>query len=283
MRLVLLPDNMTGNTAQVHERDSVWNPQELATKVTAGTAQNMTVQTRAWDGCVEERTTGSTSIDGPANSAATRWKPALKDLAYFRTNATTGVQTTQAQAGFGGSLYSCVMPARRLATMTQAQVDAYLADPRFVAHGYTYHDSGMIWGTRMMSTGSVFAADHGAAPNGREVTRHIIFMTDGDMRPDPEAYGPHGIEALDRRLMGATAPTEANLRTLHNQRFTAACQAARTTHNISVWVVAFGQALTPELTACANPGQARQANNAAQLQTMLQEIAQKIAELRLSK
>ena len=49
-----------------------------------------------------------------------------------------------------------------------------------------------------------------------------------------------------------------------------------------MWVVAFGTTLTQNLTDCASPGRAYQANDNAQLTTAFQEIAQKIAGLRLT-
>lgn len=250
-----------------------YDPQQLAAMVNNGTAFNMTASLPSWDGCIEEREVND-DVDGAANSDATRWRPAWYNLTFL---------TTTTPATPANTFYSCSMGARRLATVTQADVDNYVADPRFVAHGGTYHDIGMIWGTRIMSKNGVFGADHTAAANGRDVKRHIIFMTDGDMAPSEYVYGSYGIEAYDKRIVGTGGDSGAvNLKARHNVRFLAACQAAKD-REISVWVVAFGQALTTELTTCADSGQAFQANNATELQVQFQQIAQRIAELRLSK
>lgn len=256
-----------------------WNEQQLATKQAAGSASGATLINKTWAGdCIEERQAND-NIDLLATSDNTRWKPARRDLVYYPSNDVND----DFQPRQNANTYTCTMPAQRLRVMTQAQVDAYVANPRFAPHGATYHDIGMIWGTRLMSRNGVFAADHtAAAPNGQEVRRHIIFMTDGDMQPSLNAYTPYGIEELDRRISTAAVPTNDSLRTLHNQRFAAACNYARNTANISVWVVAFGQTLTPELTSCADPGQALQANNSTELNNMFQDIARRISELRLS-
>jgi len=47
-------------------------------------------------------------------------------------------------------------------------------------------------------------------------------------------------------------------------------------------VVAFGTALSQNLIDCASPGRAYQANDAAALNSAFEEIAQKIAALRLT-
>lgn len=256
-----------------------WNEQELAAKQAAGTATGVTVITKTWArDCIEERFQNA-DIDLLATTEDTRWKAARRDLVYYpSTNVNDDLQPQQS-----ANTFTCTMPAQRLQVMTQAQVDAYVSNPRFAPHGATYHDIGMIWGTRLMSKNGVFAADHStAAPNGRDVRRHIIFMTDGEMQPSLPAYATYGVEELDRRISPA-GTNAAGLTTLHNQRFATACNYARNNADISVWVVAFGQTLTTDMINCANPGQARQANNPDELNSMFQEIAQKIAELRLSK
>jgi hypothetical protein len=139
----------------------------------------------------------------------------------------------------------------------------------------------MIWGARLMSPTGIFAADHGAAPNGRPINRHIIFMTDGDMKPSLLAYSPYGLELIRRRVTPVGTTDSNEQKRLHNIRFQAACTAAKRTN--TVWVVSFAQALTPELTSCATSSNtAFQANNATQLNAAFARIASQIADLRLT-
>src|SRR3546814_18557078 len=50
--------------------------------------------------------------------------------------------------------------------------------------GGTYHDVGMVWGARLLSPTGLFADENATAPNERPISRHIVFMTDGEMAPN---------------------------------------------------------------------------------------------------
>jgi hypothetical protein len=134
-------------------------------------------------------------------------------------------------------------------------------------------------GSRFISPRGIFAADNATAPNGDAIARHIVFMTDGVQVNSTENYSTHGVEWWDRRITGTgNSTTEFNRR---RDRLQAICRAARQ-ENITVWVVAFGTALTQNLIDCASPGRAFQANDSETLNERFQEIAQKIAALRLT-
>lgn len=256
---------------------------ELAQMQSAGTASGVTTQTVTRDNCIEERETGMDDISLLATNDATRWAPAWPWLTYYRNGVAeeTITGSYQRPADIGG--YACPRSAQRLGVLTQAQVDAYVDDPAFVPSGATYHDIGMIWGTRLMSPTGVFSADHAAAPNGRPVARHIIFMTDGEMKPGTLFYSPYAVERNSRRRQPTGTLTEDSLKIAHNNAFLAACAAARGPANVTVWVVAFGQALTPDLEACAgDTTRTFESTDSATLNSQFQSIARRIAELRLS-
>jgi hypothetical protein len=147
-----------------------------------------------------------------------------------------------------------------------------------VAQGNTYHNIGMVWGARLISPSGMFAADNNSAPNGDPIARHIVFMTDGALEPNNNIYSSYGMEWWDRRV---TTDGNSNHVSRHDARLQAICRAAKE-ENISVWVVAFGTTLTSNLVTCASPGRAYQASNNDQLNAAFQEIAQKIAALRLT-
>ena len=176
------------------------------------------------------------------------------------------------------------MAAQRLAVMTREQVSAYVNANDFRPIGGTYHDTGMIWGTRLLSPGGIFASDTAAWPGHQAPNRYIVFMTDGEMAPNGYVYGMYGMERYDGRAIGATGSSYSSTNDLnyHNARFVAECQAAKN-RNITVFVVGFGQTLNNQLTACASPGQAYYASNNAGLAAAFQKIAQQVAMLRLSK
>lgn len=257
---------------------------QLAQMQAAGTASGLTTQTYTRDNCITERETGMDDLTLLATSEATRWAPTWPWLTYLRQGEPEETHTGTYPTAMELNGYFCPASSQRLAVSTQTQVNAFVNAPTFVPSGGTYHDIGMIWGARLMSPTGVFSADHAAAPNGRPVARHIIFMTDGEMAPTINTQSPFGAERNSRRRQPTGALSDASLQTAHNTAFRAACAAAQSPPmDATVWVVAFGQALTPDLVACA--GDATRdftASDAATLNAQFQEIAQRIAELRLS-
>ena len=248
--------------------------------------------------------------DLPATSDSTKWRPMWPDVEYQRGNNTTVTDsgsvtlpsTPTAPYVFGdyvytgssyipslvamnywsnqsGGYYSCGKPVVRLQTMTRTDVSNYVNATDFVALGGTYHDTGMIWGTRMISPNGIFAGDTAAWAGRNAPNRYIIFMTDGDMAPNANIYGMYGIENYDNRVTGSAGTS--NLLNYHNARFLAECAAAKA-RNIKVFVIGFGQTLTTQLTQCASPGKAYYASDNAGLNTAFQDIAKQIALLRIS-
>ena len=257
--------------------------------------------TTTWNGCIMERDTvafddnaavpaGAYDLDidlAPSN-AATRWNVMLPALTHPRnsdpnntsqslTAVTTATDWTSYQTR-GGDQDACPSPSRRLQEYPASQRSAMEAYVNALQpDGFTYHDIGMIWGARMLSPTGLFASSNNSAPNGMPISRHLIFMTDGQMNPEPGTYSFQGMEILMRRV---GSNDDAELTRRHNARFLHACQQAKQ-RNITVWVVAFGTSLSTEMTNCASGGSAFQANNAAQLRQRFQQIAQQITRLRL--
>lgn len=259
--------------------------------IPVGTNGAMTTQT--WSGCIEEPvwndTTGNYSpIPAaahdlninlvPANESQ-RWKPSLNRAVYERRDSSNNRTTddvistgNQSQPGF-----TCPRAAAKLTEISRTNLQSYVDS--LVASGNTYHDIGMLWGARLVSPRGMFAAENTTAPNGDAIARHIVFMTDGILVTNVENYSTQGIEWWDRRVTGnGDQNREASRRAA---RLQAICRAAQQ-ENITVWVVAFGTALTQNLIDCASPGRAFQASDSATLNARFQEIAQKIAALRLT-
>ncbi len=252
----------------------------------------------SWNGCIEEAATdeGQTNFD-PVPAAAKdldidlvpasedeRWKPVLNNAFIYRysgSNYTNSVVTTSSNWTSSPTDY-CPKAARKLDPFdSKADLESYLSAANgFEARGATYHDIGMIWGARLISPDGIFSADNQVGPDGNGISRHIVFMTDGQMSTNvTSVYTPYGVEYWDRRITtdgnGTTASTN------HAARFQAACEAARN-KNISVWVIAFGTTLTSNLTDCASSGRAYHADNNDELDQSFSEIAEKIAQLRLT-
>jgi len=260
-------------------------------QIPVGTNGAMTTQT--WSGCIEEPvwmdTTGNYSpIPAaahdlninllPANDAQ-RWKPSLNSAVFERrdssNNRTTANVTSTGDQSRPG--WTCPRAAAKLTEISRTNLQTYVNG--LVASGNTYHDIGMLWGTRFISPRGIFASENTTAPNGDAISRHIVFMTDGILVTGVENYSTQGIEWWDRRVTGNGDQTREATR--RAARLQAICRAAQQ-ENITVWVVAFGTALTQNLIDCASPGRAFQASDSATLNARFQEIAQKIAALRLT-
>ncbi|TAD73626.1 MAG: hypothetical protein EAY70_12180 [Sphingomonadales bacterium] len=249
--------------------------------------------TQTWSGCIEEPvwmdTTGNYSpIPAaahdlninlvPANEAQ-RWKPALNSGVWERRDG-NGNRTTANVIDAGNQNtpgFTCPRAAARLSEISRTDLQTYVNS--LVATGQTYHDIGMLWGARFISPNGMFAADNSTAPNGDAISRHIVFMTDGAQVNSVENYSMQGIEWWDRRITGDGDQSREVTR--RAARLQAICRAAQQ-ENITVWVIAFGTTLTQNLIDCASPGRAFQANDSATLNAQFQEIAQKIAALRLT-
>jgi len=246
----------------------------------------------SWGGCVEEPDTVQTDTYSPIPAGAydldinlvpsaenQRWRPALIGATWLRyaNGAWTRSAVATTDPNFPQPTFVCPPAARKLSEISRADLQAYVDG--LTPSGQTYHDIGMVWGARFISPNGIFAAENAAAPNGDPIARHIVFMTDGAQVNNTFNYSSHGIEAWDRRITGTgNATTEFNRRAA---RLQAVCLAAQQ-ENITVWVIAFGTTLTTNLSSCASPGRAFQANDSATLNARFQEIAQKIAALRLT-
>ncbi len=259
--------------------------------------------TSTWLGCVEERNTSpgvmsfSTSslpedLDPELlpSSVSTSWRPMWPEVTYARNNyGSTGEVTEVGDAGnhpnLGGEsrsrsgFVSCGKPVRRLAEMSRDQVSTYVNASDFRAIGGTYHDTGMIWGTRMLSPKGIFAKDTQAWTGRQEPNRVIVFLTDGDMSPNTQVYGLYGMEHYDRRVTGGDF---SSITTYHNARFLAECSKAKAM-NIDVWTVAIGLAATSELQSCATTtAQSLSTTDGNGLATAFSTIAKQIASLRIT-
>jgi hypothetical protein len=119
------------------------------------------------------------------------------------------------------------------------------------------------------------------AGNLSSVSRHIIFMTDGTMQNYPSNYTAWGVTAYD----GRDAPTntsDTSLADYHNNRCLAACNTVKAM-GYTIWVIGFGQTLTPQMTSCATAGRAYYASDTSKLTTTFQYIAGQVADLRINK
>lgn len=258
----------------------------LAEMAAAGTASNVTTAESRWSGCIEERDTvqqlsmspipsGAYDLDinSKPTSRETSWKPYWGAVEYNRS----GTQATE-RCPAAIQLFKTVDTSNP--TEVPADLASYIA--ALVAGGNTYHDIGMIWGGRIGSTRGIFASNVTQdADKFPSVSRHIIFMTDGDMEPTTSGYSAYGIESLDHRVAPAgTSSTRAT--DYHNNRFLAACAAAEA-EGYTVWLIAFGTSITSQMMDCSTANRAYYASNPTELNSTFRYIAGQVADLRLKR
>lgn len=292
-----------------------WDVSSLVAGNTITDPTKVMGQTTSWIGCVETKvdSPGASSFTTsnlpselnpdltPAKNAGgstdTRWWPHLQDLEYVRNNWNTGTDYSNGDDTSGHRNYgadpkvsdtslrdngyvTCGKPAKRLGVMTRTDVSNYLYANDFVPMGGTYHDTGMIWGTRLISPTGPWASDTAAWPNRNTPNRVIIFLTDGNMAPNDEIYGMYGVESFDQRVAGTSG---SSLTDLHNARFLAECAAAKA-RNIDVWTVSIAASANTQLTSCATTSaQALATTDGTGLSTAFASIAKRLAMLRLTR
>jgi len=258
-----------------------YTPVELMATPDAG---DLNTSSFVWNGCLEERDTVAVSNFAPIPSgaldlnwlaggttSATRWRPIMDELTYNRGRP-ENVTTTQT---VGSASHSCpTARMRNLNPMTQTAFDNFIDSLTPV--GATYLDIGMIWGMRLIAPQGMFGSRNLTGPNGGQISRHIIFLTDGELDPSESSVSSYGLEVVSKRITGTTGQSTD---TLHSRRFKALCDGMRGT--VSIWAIGFGTSITGNLTNCADPNRAYQADNAAQLDAAFTAIARDIADLRL--
>lgn len=278
------------------------------------TASGRTITWNASSGCIEERKTlrsGETGGTGepfdenidliPTSDVNTKWRPYIPALVYARNvgsysgtastwnwNYGNTAATTSGYINLSSYPYdraACPSIARKLQSseggLTRSVLQTYINGLKTA--GDTYHDIGFLWGLRLASAQGLFASENSSAPNGFDIARNIIFMTDGDTESHIQDYDAYGLSALDRRRTSTSSlPTDTDQNSIVEARLSQYCSAAKG-KGFTVWVIAFGTDLTTLLSNCASSGRAYQANNADQLNAAFADIASRIAQLRLTR
>jgi Flp pilus assembly protein TadG len=275
--------------------------------ITLPIGDNFTSKSVTWDGCIEERQTvrqtsyqpipaGAKDLDidsVPTTDPTTQWGPALNDVIYprranYSNSSSYSMNQITTFTNYTGMAYSCLAPAKKLQAWDPTSFDTYVNS--MSPQSNTYHDIGLLWGARLMSPTGLFASENALTPNGGQIQRHMIFMTDGDPCTGVSNYQAYGIPWFDRRQTDPTvAPTDGctttgTLTQQVNARTVALCEAIKN-KNITLWVITFG-AVDPttvtRLTNCASPGRYYNASNGTDIQSTFASIANQISQLRLT-
>ena len=266
-------------------------------------ARNVADWRTASNGCIEERKTYEIgdydNVDlGRAmdldidrvptpGDPDTQWRPMYPSIVYDRSLKWDGsgsfspnaVITHQEYVNPGSAGYAACPPASaKLREFSPSDLASYLAglSPR----GSTYHDIGMIWGGRLLSSTGIFADENADESASKPTSRNLIFLTDGQTAPLDISYASYGVEPLEKKRW---SPSSAlSLTQTVEARFAFACKEVRK-KNITIWLIAFGTELNPVLADCAGPGHAFEASDADTLSRAFDDIAKSIGDLRIAR
>jgi Flp pilus assembly protein TadG len=147
----------------------------------------------------------------------------------------------------------------------------------------TIHDPAFVWGMHLVSGQGMFASENSDYFDGTLVSRHIVFMTDGDINPGEEKYTFSGYNMVDGRV-APTNTSDNGMKVIHNRRLRILCQEAKA-QGITVWVVVIkdGVSTDTDLRACASSASNfKSAANSDELISSFETIAQSIGGLRLT-
>ncbi|WP_338468382.1 Tad domain-containing protein [Novosphingobium sp. ZN18A2] len=204
------------------------------------------------NGCMEERATYDIDdydnvdlsqaldldIDGvpDAGDTDTQWKPEYPDIIYDRALQWNGRGTMDAAESTTNAEYvapgliglaACPAPAKKLQEWSKSNLDSYVDS--LSAGGSTYHDIGLLWAARLISPKGLFANEN--TVDGKDVNRHLIFLTDGQTATLDLSYGAYGVEPLSHRRWNPSDSLTLNQTV--EKRFSFVCNEVKN-HNITV-------------------------------------------------
>jgi Flp pilus assembly protein TadG len=251
-----------------------------------------------WAGCIEERQTDNSAINGGSSTTApsTAWD---LDVNMLPTNEASRWAPWWPEAEFNPDTRNEYTDPKYCASGASRLKEYYNDKAGFMSYvdglkplGGTYHDIGVMWGARFISPNGIFASatpetndqndpDNPKKLRGFSIRKYMIFMTDGDLSPYLDVYTTYGVEERDERVLGAASGANAQL-ARHLQRFRMACNAAKS-QDVQLYVIAFSTTLTADMQNCASqPSMASGISTSAALIAKFQEIGSKIGSLRIS-
>lgn len=231
--------------------------------------------------CIEERPT----IGNPAHEIRIEQAVSQADIDAVASNSNDRARqwgrydTGQAKTRSGNTISPNACPARasRLREYTsQSSFQTAINSATATVAGNTYHDIGMMWGMRLLSSTGMFAADNPTQWNGVPVNRHIVYLTDGNLQVSTSGYSAYGYETERKRLQGSQSQNDR-----HIAHFLSACSRARSM-GMTVWVIAFDVTDTAEIAPCATSSGHFFTSNGTNLESVFTQIGQGIGRLRLT-
>ena len=274
------------STTRVRHVDSMGLPGSNTTQ----RIQNWRASSRA---CIDERSNVgmSGSVVGSGSDTTTRvvLNTAVSQDDIDRTASGSNDRDLQwgifapssSDISYDQSTYSGECPARasRLrAYATESEFNTAIAAATADLRGNTYHDIGMVWAARYLSSTGMFAADNPTMWNNVPVAKHIVFLTDGELSVNGNNYSAYGVWSFsgDRRLTGSGSQNSR-----HQAHFLAACNRAKSM-GMTVWVIALDVTAVDAIAPCATSSGHFFASDGSDLESVFSRIGAGIGRLRLT-
>ncbi len=153
-----------------------------------------------------------------------------------------------------------------------------------IVAGNTYHDIGLIWGVRFLSSTGMFRSSNPDIWNGTPVAKHIVFLTDGVMCPAERSYSGFGVYQYENRIFGPETTVTGCVDTLsarHSGRFLSSCETAKAM-GMTIWVIALDLHSIDHIRPCATSEGHFFTSDGTDLEDVFANIGQGISLLRLS-
>jgi len=233
--------------------------------------------------CVEERPTIGES-DSPITISSTSVTQDDIDLIAANGNDTERQWGRMVPGASDFSSYDvCPNEATKLRTYGgetgyQNAIDAATV----TVDGNTYHDLGLIWAARFLSSTGMFASNNPEEYNGVPVAKHIVFLTDGDLVTTSSGYTSYGSWNYFDDYSGVDRVTGSGSQSnRHESRFLNACTTAKSM-GMTIWVIAFDVTNVDEIEPCATSSGHFYTSDGSDLEEVFEQIGQGIGRLRLT-
>lgn len=258
-------------TKDVHIEDSSWGDDDDSTN------ENKSAFRTSGDGCIEERPSIGNS-DNPFEIEDTVTRADIDERAEDGSDTLRQFGRYDPNVQEGESQSGCPGESRKLRTYdTESAYNSAVSSTTSNVTGGTYHDVGMLWGTRFISRTGFFGSENPTERDGIPVNQHIVFMTDGLLDTGGRLYSAHGIEDYQGRTQGSGSQNNR-----HISRFNAVCDLAKSM-GITIWVIALDVTDTDDVEPCATSAGHFYTSDGSDLEEVFEKIGQGIGNLRLTK
>lgn len=254
-----------------------WTTQTKRVNAANSTAGSKTAFRNSGEACIEERPSIGNS-DSPFEIDDVIRREDIEDRAASGSDALLQFGRYDPEVQEGESQSGCPSESRKLRTYASESAFASAVNAATAnVTGGTYHDVGMLWGTRFLARTGFFGSENPTEIDNVPVNQHIVFMTDGMLDTGPSLYSAHGIEQFQGRTQGSGTNEER-----HIARFNSVCDLAKSM-GITIWVIALDVVDTDDVAPCATSSAHFYTSDGSDLEQIFENIGQGIGNLRLTK